>query len=245
MGAGALGTLGKVTSQWQDFELPDVGEKFVPKHGNMKGQSINVVALCESLGYSRKDINRLWRHFIQADLTGNNVLCIREFCIMHQIFNRSFGKLVFAIFDYDNSGDITFEEFCVAAWNSFTLDDSALPMFAFRLFDKDNSGALSANELRKMLKIVCGKNEKTIEVANKYIKENDVNEDGLISASEFLAITKRSQLIMFPAFQMRDHMRHRILTYSRWQTLTGPYNSSSILRLFIFEHQLGDFFLLL
>ncbi len=85
------------------------GAPFVPRHDDrIPGQSVNVVALCEELGYSRLDVDRLWRHFNHSDVTSNGVLCIKEFMMMHSLFNQSFGALVFKIFDYDGSGDITF-----------------------------------------------------------------------------------------------------------------------------------------
>ena len=177
----------------------------------IKGQSKSVVLMCRELGLTQSDLNGLWRYFKQADVTGDGSLNVAELCLQHEIQNESFGKLLFGLLDYDKSGSITFEEFCLCIWNAMTLDDSLLPLFAFRIYDHDNSGTLNQEEVLKMLTIVCGNNEQSIQNAKKYFKENDRDHDGKISSEEFCHMTRNVQLILFPAFQLRDRFRKNVL----------------------------------
>ena len=110
---------------------------FVPNHdSNVKGQSVNVIGLCGDLGMEENDINRLWQSFQKCDLKNRGAVKVSEFLVMNQISNKTFGSLVFSIFDLDGSKDISFEEFVITVWNCLTLDDKTLPVFAFRLFDQ-------------------------------------------------------------------------------------------------------------
>ena len=109
---------------------------FVPNHDGVKGQSVNVVGLCGDLGMDENGINKLWQSFQKCDLTNRGTLKVSEFLVIHQISNKTFGKLVFGIFDLDGSKDISFEEFIITVWNCLTLDEKTLPLFAFRLFDQ-------------------------------------------------------------------------------------------------------------
>jgi Ca2+-binding EF-hand superfamily protein len=68
-----------------------------------------------------------------------------------RINNKRFGKLIFQLFDKENKGEITFEEFLVTAFGALSLDDSSLTRFSFRLFDLDNSGQLSPNEIENLI----------------------------------------------------------------------------------------------
>ena len=119
------------------YQRTGISSAFVPSHENgVKGQSVNVIGLCSDLGMEENDINKLWQSFQKCDLKKRNVLKVSEFLVMNQISNKTFGKLVFGIFDLDGSKDISFEEFIITVWNCLTLDEKTLPLFAFRLFDQ-------------------------------------------------------------------------------------------------------------
>ena len=193
--------------------------KFKP-NDKIKGQSKAVIDMCRELGLTQSDVNELWRYFHKADVTGDGTLNVAELCLQHEIQNESFGKLIFGLFDYDRNGYLTFEEFCLCIWNAMTLDDSLLPLFAFRVYDHDNSGTLNKAEVLSMLTAVCGNNEQSIQNAEKYFKENDRDRDGKISCAEFCNMTRNVQLILFPAFQLRDGFRKNVLGERAWQEKT-------------------------
>lgn len=58
---------------------------------------------------------------------------------------------IFRCVDSDQSGQISFSEFCTAAMPEKSLTSSDKLQAAFRMFDKDGSGLVSANELKQVL----------------------------------------------------------------------------------------------
>ena len=122
-----------------------VGPRFRPglmngDHHNRKGQSYNIFFIAKELGMRESDVHTLWGSFCEADVTGTGLLKLDDFLVTQKLDNQ-FGDLCFKVFDLDGSGFLSFEEFVIIMWNLLTLDDSSLPMFAFRIFDSDNSGA--------------------------------------------------------------------------------------------------------
>ena len=188
---------------------------------SVKGQSLAVVRMCNELGLTKSDVDHLWRYFKKADVTGSGSLSVAELCLQrNEVQNDYFGQLLFSVFDYDGNGEITFEEFCLCIWNAMTLDDSSLPLFAFRIYDQNNSGTLSEDEMITMLKTVCGSNQQTIENAMHYFRENDKNHDGIIDSKEFEIMAKHIQLITFPAVQLLKEFRKNVLGEHVWHEKT-------------------------
>ena len=178
------------------------------------------MAIAEELGMNRSDLSKLRQHFKMTDMVRDDTLSVREFSVMNQFENEAFASLIFSVFDFDQGGTVTFEEFVIGLWSSLTLEDTELMAFTFRLFDKDNSGSLSYHELVKMLNIVCGNEKKGLELAQSLLKRNGKNDDGIMSYEEFVGAVKRSALLLFPAFEMRNRLRDAVLGTSRWKVLT-------------------------
>ena len=208
----------------------------------VKGQSMSVVRMCNELGLTKSDVDHLWRYFKKADVTDSGTLGVAELCLQtNEVQNDYFGQLLFSVFDYDGNGEITFEEFCLCIWNAMTLDESSLPLFAFRIYDQNNSGTLSEDEMITMLKTVCGSNQQTIEHAMKYFKEQDKNHDGIIDSKEFEMMAKHVQLITFPAVQLLKEFRKNVLGEHIWHEKTkirhdkfpGLYLPVRFLRLYV------------
>ena len=187
----------------------------------VRGQSLSVLRMCNELGLTKSDVDHLWHYFKKADITGNGSLSVTELCLQrNEVQNDYFGQLLFSVFDYDGNGEITFEEFCLCIWNAMTLDHAELPLFAFRIYDQNNSGTLSEDEMITMLKTVCGSNERTIDHAMHYFKENDRNHDGIIDCQEFEKMAKHVQLITFPAIQLLKEFRKNVLGEHVWHEKT-------------------------
>lgn len=143
-----------------------------------------------------------------------------EMSAISRINNKRFGKLIFQLFDKENKGEITFEEFLVTAFGALSLDDSALARFSFRLFDLDNSGQLSPNEIDNLINIVCGSNQISKAYFQMEMSKVDRNREDFVSLEEFLRMTKKSKLILFPAFEMRDKFQKNTLGIYRWRKIS-------------------------
>jgi Ca2+-binding EF-hand superfamily protein len=138
-----------------------------------------------------------------------------------RINNKRFGKLIFQLFDNENKGEITFEEFLVTAFGALSLDDSSLAIFAFRLFDLDNSGHLTSNEVENLINVVCGSNAQSKAYIQMEMKKIDrKGDENYISVNQFLNMTEKSKLILYPAFEMRDMLRKNTLGIYRWRKLS-------------------------
>jgi len=185
-----------------------IGPRFRPglmngDHHNRKGQSYKVFDIARELGFTERDVHRLWGSFCESDVTGVGILQVDEFLIMQKLDGLSdFGTLCFKVFDLDGSGYLSFEEYIIVMWNLLTLDDTSLPLFAFRIFDADNSGkqwgkhlstpplashprppphdksvpfpgVLNRDELLECVKIVCGGSKVSMDIALQFAMEND------------------------------------------------------------------------
>jgi len=190
-----------------------IGPRFRPglmngDHHNRKGQSYKVFDIARELGMKENDVHRLWGSFCDSDVTGDGILQVNEFLIMQKLENlHDFGKLCFRVFDLDGSGYLSFEEYIIVMWNLLTLDDTSLPLFAFRIFDADNSGkevgevslypttgltpthsphdksvpfpgVLNRDELLECVKIVCGGSKMSMDIALQFALENDRDKVG-------------------------------------------------------------------
>ena len=145
-------------------------------------------------------------------------MSIDEFIVIAGISCESFCKLVFRIFDKNNSGNIDFEEFITTLWNYCSFDKDSISAFAFQLFDTDSSGVLSGDEVRFMVNLVWGfsPNRNVIEG----MKSLDFDGDGDISIMEFCDRSKHLQSLLSPAFEMQQILRTECLGDHHWTRLT-------------------------
>lgn len=92
---------------------------------------------------------------------------------------------IMAMYDVDESGDITFDEFCKLAYDGLLLEGTLEEYEAvFRAFDKSGNGTLAASELAEVLQELGQplSYEKLVDVMQKY----DVDASGQIDFNEFL-----------------------------------------------------------
>ena len=89
---------------------------------------------------------------------------------------------LFEVADADESGNITFSEFCAAAMDKATLLHRPRLEAAFNMFDKNKNGKISFQELKEMLKGSQGYKD---EIFVDLIKECDIDGDGEINFEEF------------------------------------------------------------
>ena len=77
--------------------------------------------------------------------------------------------------DVDGSGEIDYNEWCLATINKNELINESNLREAFALFDEDNNGSIDANEIGRILGYNLSKEKK---LWQEVIKEADLNGDG-------------------------------------------------------------------
>ena len=92
-------------------------------------------------------------------------------------------KDMFEKADMDGNGELEFSEFQIATIDKRSILQDDKLKEAFRLFDKDQSGAISAEEVKKVLGI--GKKGGSMKIWDSIVKEVDQNGDGEIQFEEF------------------------------------------------------------
>ena len=75
----------------------------------------------------------------------------------------------------DGSGEIDYNEWCLATINKNELINESNLREAFALFDEDNNGSIDANEIGRILGYNLSKEKK---LWQEVIKEADLNGDG-------------------------------------------------------------------
>jgi Ca2+-binding EF-hand superfamily protein len=125
--------------------------------------------------------------FTQIDTDGNGLLSPDELVHFAKIANidPSFVNLAFLIFDGDEKGGLTFEEF-VDFMNISRNFDSDRRTFLRRLFqavDKDNNGTIDGAELQKLAEVLG--DPMTLKEANQVIKSLDSTGTGKLTFVNF------------------------------------------------------------
>jgi Ca2+-binding EF-hand superfamily protein len=90
--------------------------RFTP-NSKFPGQTFRVLEVANALGYSRADVNTMYRYFCSLDVSNEGLVSSREFVIVNKISCEKYGEMIFQIFDKLDTGSVTFERFLVAMWN--------------------------------------------------------------------------------------------------------------------------------
>ena len=128
--------------------------KFRPTN---KLQEAVIVFLVGQLA-SKKEINNLKKVFIFVDSNGNGTLTKEELVsAWEKAFEEDHQESVNAInnifdfIDIDGNGTLDYSEWIIATINLQKLFHRKNLKIIYGLFDKDNSGAISAEEIKKVL----------------------------------------------------------------------------------------------
>jgi calcium-dependent protein kinase len=143
--------------------------------------------------YSKTEAQELAKAFTAIDVNGDGKLSREELLtaystIMSLEQAQAQVQSIMSQVDMDNSGDINYTEFVVAATHKDSLVTTQNLKNCFNLFDNDGSGSISCDELKAIL----GADGKIApEVWDELIREVDVNQDGAIDFEEFRRMMQR------------------------------------------------------
>lgn len=117
------------------------------------GQSQEAVTLSLQLGYTKSDVNRLYKAFKKMDKFKTGVVSLRSYCAVNKI-STAFGELLFRRLlrlGNDVERDLNFKEYLLSSWNALSIfDNDNISTLTFQIFDIDDSG-----ENRTLIIAVC------------------------------------------------------------------------------------------
>lgn len=116
-----------------------------------------------------------------------------EFCEVMQVEPSPAVERLFSLFDRENKGHIDLREFMIALSNFCGASKEEKLRFAFTVFDEDGNGAITKQELVKILKSnhMAGSDEEVMRKAETIMRQTDKDGDGVISFEEFVVVSKR------------------------------------------------------
>ena len=183
-----------------------------------QGQGAEVLPLAKKLGLRPTDLDTLWRAFCKFDLDEGGTISIAEFIVMGRLEDsETIGKLLFRLWDADNSGTLDFTEFMLSLWTICSADDTNLILFCHSLFDFDNNESLDGEELAFIVNVIW--NFRPSQSVSAAIAKLDVDKDGSVSRAEFLGRIRWSRSIMIPIYALYNFLRRFSLGTGAWERI--------------------------
>ena len=106
------------------------------------GQTQEALTLSLQLGYTRSDVNRLYRAFRKMDTCKTGSISLRSYCTVNKI-STAFGELIFRRMlrlENDSDRDLTFKDYLLSSWNALSIfDNDSISTLTFQIFDVDDS----------------------------------------------------------------------------------------------------------
>mmetsp|Transcript_6181 Transcript_6181/g.8445 ORF Transcript_6181/g.8445 Transcript_6181/m.8445 type:complete len:354 (-) Transcript_6181:37-1098(-) len=184
-----------------------------------KGQGAEAITDFQRLGLRKQDINAFWTIFCAIDEDGSGEITLREFYRYFLLQQSDFIDSVFQLLDSDHSGKVDFREFVVALWNFCSYSLQNLAVFAFSLFDADGSNRLDLSEVRDLVQSVYGDKMGDNKRIERILDSLDSDGSGEITIQEFLLYNKQYPLLLYPAYSIQNHLRHKVIGERFWKRM--------------------------
>lgn len=185
-----------------------------------EGQGEEVLTLCDLLGLSRADLDKLWVCFQSLDADKGGAISLDEFIVLCELdICESYARQVFRIFDSDGSGEINFAEWLQAVWALCSSNPELLAHFSFTLLDLDNNCALSGHEIGFMASLLHDFNpsDNAKIAVQHFLDKMEKDEVSEVTLEEYMAEIKKSEVLLMPATEMAIQLMKKTLGISTWQ----------------------------
>ena len=93
--------------------------------------------------------------FDKVDKDGSGIIDSFEWLMYLDVERTEFNEKIFAIVDFDNSGEMDYREFCMCCWNYASATPNDLINLAFFLYSTDGV-TMREQEIMKMLEHIYG-----------------------------------------------------------------------------------------
>jgi len=175
------------------------GEAMGGKQSRLSAEDFSFLE--EETGMARPVLEAWYANFLKDCPSGelSEAKFVQVYALLSKVFpggqgRDRFTRNLFSTFDEDKSGTIDFREFmlALAVVSKRTPEDKLLR--AFRLFDIDGDGWIDFSEMKRVVTSVykmLGSEGCTQEKAKGLFLRMDGDQDGRVSALEFLEATRR------------------------------------------------------
>lgn len=102
--------------------------------------------ICLELGYTRSDIEKMHFFFFSIDIAMKGEIDSILLSNALKLQNPDFSSLIMDLFKSCDRRGITFEDFTIFCWITFTIEESAMAIFTFHLLDRKGCGKISITE---------------------------------------------------------------------------------------------------
>ena len=159
--------------------------------GNVQGADSNGI-------FSVEEISKFKKKFNALDKDKSGTIEPDEFFSVPSLAKNPLVKRVISVFDENNDGKISFQEFISGlATLSTGSSDLDKTKFAFKVYDFDNDGMISNGDLYTTLKMMVGDNLTDIQLqqlVDRTIVQVDEDGDGMISLEEFVQMVDKLEI---------------------------------------------------
>jgi len=178
--------------------IPPTGQAVVQAR-NTKRKSLDEFARDNHL--KPESIKRAHRRFQAVDKKKSGVMDYTEFCEIFQVEPTPQSEDLFRLYDYKKSGLVDAKEVMIAMTNFTGAGKEDKLKFAFMLFDEEANGAITKEELIKVLKAnhMAKVDAEVHRKAETIMAQADKHGDGVITFDDFVAVSKKFPNILFPA----------------------------------------------
>lgn len=155
-------------------------------------------------GIKPETIKAAYKRFQENDADGSGLIEYGEFCHILGMDPSPAVERLFALFDKDKSGHLDMREFLIGLSNFTGASKEEKLKFAFAIFDADGNGAITQDELQKILMAnhLASKPEEVRRKAEVILRQADRDGNGVITFDEFCLVAARFPNIISPAYSL-------------------------------------------
>lgn len=139
-----------------------------------------------------KEIKSLYRRFRRLDIKGRGTISVDDLTMIPEVHMNPLGLRVCAMFARDGEGRINFRSFALGLSVLSSRARAAVKSEAlFKIYDVDNDGAISAEDIRVVLRMATGSALSAAAlsaVVAQTLKAGDRDGDGVINVDDWRAM---------------------------------------------------------
>jgi Ca2+-binding EF-hand superfamily protein len=194
-------------------------------------------ALSKKAGLTQQDLRKLKTQFRLIDVDDSGTIDRKEFMSYLNINSTPFTDALCQMYDADNNGVIDFEEFICAQIKYCAMNQEAILQFCFDAVDKDKSETISEEQVVAIVQALHNNFDQPSHYTGntrKCLQRFEMEEDGYLDFTQFLATARRYPMIFYPAFQLQGTLQEGSLGEKRWLRLAADlYRKSQIWEFYV------------